>query len=71
MSIGIFYGSNGGATESIAEQIRNAMDLEADLHDILFELYGMNQSSVSRLLRTLVKEELLTSPSPGYYRRKG
>ena len=34
MSIGIFYGSNGGATESIAEQIRNAMDLEADLHDI-------------------------------------
>lgn len=34
MSIGIFYGSNGGATESIAEQIRNALDLEADLHDI-------------------------------------
>ena len=34
MSIGIFYGSNGGATESVAEDIVNALDLEADLHDI-------------------------------------
>jgi len=34
MSIGIFYGSNGGATESVAEQIKNALGLEADLLDI-------------------------------------
>ncbi len=34
MSIGIFYGSSGGATESVAEQIKNALDLKADLHDI-------------------------------------
>jgi flavodoxin I len=34
MIVGIFYGSNSGATESIAEQIRNELDLEADIHDI-------------------------------------
>lgn len=34
MSIGIFYGSNGGATETVAESIRSVLDLEADLHDI-------------------------------------
>lgn len=34
MSIGIFYGSNGGATESVAEQIMNALGLKAELHDI-------------------------------------
>ena len=34
MSIGIFYGSNGGATESVAEQIMNALGLKADLNDI-------------------------------------
>jgi len=34
MSIGIFYGSNGGTTESIAEDILNALGLKAELHDI-------------------------------------
>ena len=34
MAIGIFYGSNGGATETAAEKIKDALDLEADLHDI-------------------------------------
>ncbi len=34
MSIGIFYGSNGGATESVAEDILNVLDLKAELHDI-------------------------------------
>ncbi|NKQ41238.1 MAG: flavodoxin [Sulfurovum sp.] len=34
MSIGIFYGSNGGVTEGVAEQIMSALNLEADLHDI-------------------------------------
>ncbi len=34
MAIGIFYGSNGGATEFVAEKIRDALGLEANLHDI-------------------------------------
>jgi len=34
MSIGIFYGSNGGATETVAEKIEAKLGLEADLHDI-------------------------------------
>jgi len=34
MAIGIFYGSNGGATETTAELIKNKLDVEADLHDI-------------------------------------
>jgi len=34
MSIGIFYGSNGGITEGVAEQIKNALGLDAELHDI-------------------------------------
>lgn len=34
MSIGIFYGSNGGATEGIAEQIQKVLGLDAQLHDI-------------------------------------
>ncbi|MEA1879716.1 MAG: flavodoxin [Campylobacterota bacterium] len=34
MAIGIFYGSNGGATESAAEKIKEVLDLDANLHDI-------------------------------------
>ncbi len=34
MAIGIFYGSNGGATETTAELIKNKLDIKADLHDI-------------------------------------
>lgn len=34
MSIGIFYGSSGGATESVAENILNALGLKAELFDI-------------------------------------
>ena len=34
MSIGIFYGSSGGNTESIAENILNALGLKAELFDI-------------------------------------
>ena len=34
MSIGIFYGSNSGATESVAEKILNALGLEAEMFDI-------------------------------------
>jgi flavodoxin I len=34
MSIGIFYGSTGGATESVAEEILNTLGLKAELHDI-------------------------------------
>ncbi len=34
MAIGIFYGSNGGVTETIAENIKDALGLEANLHDI-------------------------------------
>lgn len=34
MSIGIFYGSTGGNTESVAEDIVSALGLEADVHDI-------------------------------------
>lgn len=34
MSIGIFYGSNGGATETVAETIHEKLGLEAELYDI-------------------------------------
>lgn len=34
MSIGIFYGSSGGNTESVAEDIVSALGVEADIHDI-------------------------------------
>lgn len=34
MSIGIFYGSNGGVTEGVAEMIKDKLGLDADLHDI-------------------------------------
>lgn len=34
MSIGIFYGTNGGTTETVAEKILSALGVEADLHDI-------------------------------------
>ena len=34
MPIGIFYGSNGGATETVAEKIKEKLGLESDLIDI-------------------------------------
>lgn len=34
MSIAIIYGSNGGTTEDVAEQIKDVLGLEADLIDI-------------------------------------
>lgn len=34
MAIGIFYGSNTGATREVAEQIKKELGLEATLHDI-------------------------------------
>ena len=34
MAIGIFYGSNGGATEGVAEKIKEKLGLDSDLHDI-------------------------------------
>ena len=34
MSIGIFYGSNGGATETVAEKIQKELEIESTLHDI-------------------------------------
>ena len=45
MSIAIIYGSNGGVTEGVAEQIKDALGLDADLLDIgseemdIFEKY--------------------------------
>ncbi len=37
MSIAIIYGSNGGVTESVAEEIKKELGLEADLFDIAEE----------------------------------
>lgn len=34
MAIGIFYGSNGGVTENVAELIKDELGVEADLIDI-------------------------------------
>ena len=34
MSIAIIYGSNGGVTEGVAEQIKDALGIDADLLDI-------------------------------------
>ena len=34
MSIGIFYGSSGGATESVAKMIKDKLEVESDLIDI-------------------------------------
>ncbi len=34
MAIGIFFGSNGGATERVAEIIKDKLELETDLIDI-------------------------------------
>lgn len=34
MSVGIVYGSNGGATERIAEMIQSRLGVESELHDI-------------------------------------
>ena len=45
MSLAIIYGSNGGVTESVAEEIKKELGLEADLLDIgeeeidIFEKY--------------------------------
>lgn len=50
--------------EQISAQVR-----ESDLHEALFERYGMNRRTVARLLRTLEKEEIITSPTPGYFKR--
>jgi replicative DNA helicase Mcm len=44
---------------------------ETDLHGMLFERYGMNRRTVARLLRTLVKEGIITCKSPGVYMRNG
>ena len=44
---------------------------ETDLHGMLFERYGMNRRTVARLLRTLVKEDIITCKSPGVYMRNG
>jgi len=37
MSIGIIYGSNGGVTETVAEEIQKVLGLESDLIDISTE----------------------------------
>lgn len=34
MAVGIFYGSNGGATKGVAEMIKDELGVEADLIDI-------------------------------------
>ena len=34
MSIGIFYGSNGGATKDVANEIKKELNLDADVIDI-------------------------------------
>ena len=34
MAVGIFYGSNGGATQGVAEMIKDALGVEADLIDV-------------------------------------
>ena len=34
MAVGIFYGSNGGATEKVAEMIKDELGVEADLIDV-------------------------------------
>lgn len=43
---------------------------ESELHGVMFTRYGMNRRTVARLLRILMKENILTSPEPGYYKRK-
>jgi replicative DNA helicase Mcm len=49
----------------------SAIVCEKDLHNILFERHGMSRRTVARLLRTLIREEIIENPSPGYYKRKG
>jgi len=34
MAVGIFYGSNGGVTENIAEMVKDELGIDADLIDI-------------------------------------
>ena len=43
---------------------------ETDLQYSLFERYGFNRRTVSRLLRSLIQEDIITSPSNGYYKRR-
>jgi len=42
---------------------------ETDLQNILFERYGMNRRTLSRLLRTLLNERIIASSGPGVYIR--
>jgi replicative DNA helicase Mcm len=42
---------------------------EMDLHNTLFERYGMTRRTVTRLIRTLIKEEIIKTKTPGYYKR--
>jgi replicative DNA helicase Mcm len=42
---------------------------ETDLQNELFERYGMNRRTLSRLLRTLLKERIIASSGPGFYIR--
>jgi DNA replicative helicase MCM subunit Mcm2 (Cdc46/Mcm family) len=43
---------------------------EKDLYGILFERHGMSRRTLSSLLRTLVRDEIISNPRPGYYKRK-
>jgi replicative DNA helicase Mcm len=42
---------------------------EMDLHNTLFERYGMTRRTVARLIRTLIKEEIIKTKTPGYFKR--
>ncbi len=42
---------------------------EVDLQCMLFERYGFSRRAVGRLLRTLVKENIISCNVPGYYHR--
>jgi len=50
------------------EQISTRVS-EDDLQCLLFERYGMSRRAVGRLLRTLVKENIVSCNVPGYYQR--
>ena len=49
----------------------SALVKETDLHETLFERFGFDRRTVSRLLRTLVREEFIKCTAPGVYRRNG
>lgn len=44
---------------------------ESDLQSLLFERFGMTRRTVARLLRTLVKEDIISQHAPGLYKRRG